>query len=157
MADSSSQLCGYNIEKRTWSRIGIPLPLETASLYGRLLSDPLDENHLYLLGRWSLSNLYRIDLAAHTCTLLCPTSVRVNEFDAALVRATPDSEEFYIVAAMDGGSWSMYSSKHNSWKALPDWKKVSSDNIHNFLVYVPQTKTFYYHIRGRSTWEMVQL
>jgi len=156
MSDDECQICGYDIESGVWRRYGITLPIEGERWkHGTLLSDPNDEHHLYLLGSYSKPGLYRIDFKSFTCTLLSLTPGTVKCYDAVLVRSRPESSMFAIVAKT-GEKWHMYSSKSNKWKAL-DWKGPGISWSRDFLVYCQKTKTFYYHIHGQPTWEMVQL
>jgi len=153
MADGDCQLCGYNVERNTWRRYGIILPSDGQWKQGSLLSDPTDEHRLYLL---AVTGLYRIDFETLTCTLLSPTPVPIYTYDAALVRLRPDSEFFAVIVSGSKG-WYMYSSKTNKLKALDSWKPSGTHYTRNFLVYDNASKTFYYHIHGQSTWQIVQL
>ena len=159
MSDNESQLCRYIIERNEWRRCGIPLPVSggDGNKYGYLLSDPSDENHLYLLGSCTKPGLYRIDFESFTCTMLSPTSGALSSFDAILVRPRPESNIFAVVAVVGGSAWHAYSSKSNKWKALTDWKGPGCTWCRGFLAYAQTTKTFYYHIHGQPTWEIVQL
>ena len=159
--DYDMHLCGYEVEKKSWRRFGIVLPLSGGEpwKHGNLLSDPSDEKHLYLLGSYTNTGIYRIDFDAYTCTLLssAPRS-SFRSYDATLVRPCSDSNTFVVIASMGGNDYHMYSSKTNKWKALPGWKGSGiAQHSRCFLVYAEDTKTFYYHIHGRKTWEVVQL
>jgi len=154
--NADSQLCVYDVERNTWFQHGMTIPTEGQG-WGRFLSDPRDRSHLYCIGRCTMSNLYLIDLERRQHSILCPLPTQVNELDAALVRPSPESDVFVIVARMYDGTWYVFSSKTNTWNLLPSWKKYDNNWIRNFLVYSPASKTFYYHEHGSSTWDIVQL
>ena len=164
MSDGESQLCGYDVERGIWKRYGITLPTIPRSdlekyRHGTLISDPDDPMHLYLLSSYARPGFCRIDLEARTCTLLSPSPRRgtFDCYDSVLVRSRPGSDSFVIVVWGIGSSWHMWSSKTHKWKALSDWKEPQADRRRHFLVYAPDTKTFYYRVNGRSTWEAVKL
>ena len=158
MSDSESQLCRYDIERNEWGRCGITLPNGDGEpwRHGTLLSDPSDEHHLYFLGSYTKPGLYRIDFESHTYSLLALAPGRVMAFDCILVRPRSESDIFAVVAAVEGKAWHVYSSKSNKWKAL-DWKGPCNEWTRSYLVYAQTTKTFYYHIHGQPTFEIVQL
>ena len=161
--DCKDQLCRYDVERGAWSRCCITLPTfkSGSAVYGHLLSDPTDAEHLYYLAVKSLKCLYRIDLRTHSYTPVCPLPWDSWLYNTILIRRRPGSDGFVIITSIDGGSWYMFSSKTNTWKPLPKWKTAhgygGGGPILSFLVYLPQYKTFYYHVHGRSTWEMVQI
>jgi len=59
LADSDMHLCGYEVDKKTWRRFGIVLPLGGGEpwKHGNLLSDPTDEKHLYFLGSYTKTGI----------------------------------------------------------------------------------------------------
>ena len=158
--DSQDQICGYDVEKRTWLRFYITLQTHKNTqyqcVYGHLLSDPSDPQHLYYLAIKDQQSLFQIDLNTHTCILLC--QLPWNSFlNNTLLIPAPFSDGFIIITCIDDGSWYMYSSKNNTWKQISKWKKAYTEYVNSYLVYSPQYNTFYYHINGCSTWEMAQI
>jgi len=154
IADNESQLCRYNVETNTWERYGITLPVGGGDKWhlGELLTD---SHNLYIIGSFGL---YQIDLEGRRCINLSSVPDGLDgSRDVILVRPCPESDTFVIVANVAGNSWQLYSSKTGRWKALPDWKGPGITWSRNYLVYSRTTKTFYYHIHGKKTWECVQL
>ena len=158
--DCRDQLCGYDVARKEWFRSGITLPTYKSgtATYGHLLSDPRDARHLYYLAVKDRRNLIRIGLDNHSLIEICKLPWNSWLYNTILVRNSPESEDFVIITSIEGGSWFMYSSKTNSWKSLSKWKKADTSGAQlRYLVYTSQFKTFYYHIRGSTTWEMVRL
>lgn len=133
------------------------IPVCGGKQWGRLLSDPRDETHLYFIGINEKRGLYRINLATNSLVRICTAPEKIDEYNAVLVSSRPDYGGFVIVASVEGGSWFMYSSTKNSWKELTRWKPAHSGWILSYLVYAPSVKTFYYHVHGSETWEIVEI
>ena len=62
-----------------------------------------------------------------------------------------------MVAALGGGAWHVFDSRTKQWTALGEWKPTSSDTDHNYLVFVPSLRSFFYHIDGTDALEAVPL
>ena len=159
MIDTKCHLCGFNVKTESWAIYDIEIPVfnDKDKYYGRFLSDPKDAKYLYYIGVKTKKGLYRIDLEAKTVTLISTIPLDIDEYDAILIRNRPNSDGFVIIASITDGSWHMYSSRTQTWKALSKWKGRSFDRIKDYLVFSRSTKTFYYHIHGCDTWEIVQL
>jgi len=165
MSDYESQLCGYDVEKKKWRRFGITLPNavdrrdgDGEGRHGVLMSDPNDDDHLYFIGSYVETGLYRIDFDEYTCTLMSKLPPGGHKsFDSLFVRPFPDSESFLVIVQTGGKEWHMYSSRTNKWKKLIGWAGPDQWCSRNFIVYANVTKTFYYHIKGHGHWEIVQL
>jgi len=155
-ADSRRQLCGYNVETKTWNEYhGIILPTGEGE-WGAIFSDT---QHLYFgSGTEETRSLYRIDLDSRSLNRLSFVPTNPGAYNAFLIYNRPGADFFVYIVCLPNGTWYMYSSKTETWKPLSPWNGWSGGcAIDDFLVYAPSTKTIYYHINGHETWEMVQL
>ena len=75
--------------------------------------------------------------------------------DVALVGANKDT--FVVVAAFAEGVWHAFDSSTKQWAKLDGWKSSKGDYNHNYLVFVPSLRSFYFHIHNTDTWEAVSL
>jgi len=154
---SESEIIEYNVSENKWSRTGIKFFSEKDHVAWRLLSDPLDKQHIYAINYCEGRGLYQIDLEAHSYSLvqLLPVPSDAGTYDCLLIRENP--AHFYIIAVF-GGLWYYYSSQFNAW-ALLQWKKPAGREgwNYNYLVFSTTTKTFYFHSKESLTWDAVQL
>ena len=103
------------------------------------------------------SGLYDIDLDAHAVNLVSSPPVPYDYLREALL-INNGSDGFIVVAALHEGAWYKYSSESGEWTALSKWKPCDSIfTNHNYLVFSPFTRSFYYHIHGNNRWEAVRI
>jgi len=167
--DSKHELVAYIVAQRKW----IPTEISLASLainqYGDiwLMNFEHDVKHIYAMGYGDASQrtkgLFSIDVEKKTPPEFISEpgiGCGVHLYERLLVPVS--KTEFIVVAALSGGSWHMFNSRKMAWTPLENWKStlddgVHRDHFHNHIVFVRETRSFYYHIPGQSTWEVVQL
>ena len=95
-----------------------------------------------------------VDLVSHTVSLLSTPPVLFDRVrDVALVGA--DKDTFVVVAALAEGVWHAFDSRTKQWANLNEWKPSKGEFNHNYLVFAPSQRSFYYHIHNTDTWEAV--
>ena len=154
------ELYAYDVKGNSWNRCGVKVPFCEGKVYAHLLSDPQDDSqHLYVLGRRSVEDngLYRIDLSTKTVNLVSKPPVPYARPQGSLLLRM-DSTGFIIVTVLEGGLWYKYSSVTNSWTALSRWMKSNIGNCESsYIVYAPDSKTFFYRVHGCDKWVIAKL
>ena len=138
----------------TRSRCGVKLPAPHDDVCVRLLGNPHDPNHIFVMVM--SGGLHVVDLVSHTVSLLSTPPVPFDmPHDDALVGA--DKNTFVVVAALSEGVWHAFDSRTKQWAKLDRWKPSKGEYTHNYLVFAPSLRSFYFHIHNTDTWEAVPL
>ena len=53
--------------------------------------------------------------------------------------------------------WHAFDSRTKQWAKLVGWKPSKGEFNHNYLVFAPSLRSFYFHIHNTDTWEAVSL
>ena len=153
--DADKQLCAFDVAHNTWSRCGVTVPSTDEEYVDvRLLSNPHDTQHIFVMV--DNGGLHVVDLATRTVSLLSTPPVPFDVTrDVVLVGA--DKDTFVVVAALEDGAWHVFDSITKQWTWLDGWKPYDGEYNHNFLVFAPSLRSFFYHIEGKDKWEAVPL
>ena len=53
--------------------------------------------------------------------------------------------------------WHAFDSRTKQWAKLDWWKPFDGEFNHNYLVFAPLLRSFYFHIHNTDAWEAVPL
>ena len=154
--DADKQLCAFDVAHNTWSRCGVTIPTPHGdAVRVRLLSNPHDTQHIFVMV--CDGGLHVIDLEAHTVSLLSTPPVPFDKTRDVVVVGGADKDTFVVVAALCEGVWHVFDSHTKQWTKLGMWKPFKGELNHNFLVFSPTLRSFFFHIHNTDTWEAVPL
>ena len=151
--DEEGCLWRFQASNKTWRRVGgAALPSAEGV---RLLSNPYDAHCLYAMT--PSGALHRIDLDTLASELVtqAPGPSFYSRRSALLLAAS--ERTFVVIAALDEGNWSVYSSVARSWSAATSWEPTPRLTDHSGLVYSRANHLLYYHVHGEHTWTAVPL
>jgi len=141
-------VCEYDPSKNSWKTLSI-----NVGCNARLLNDPQNSDCIYALcvGKKFITINLHTSVISESCKP--PTSYSLGANNEAYLMRTAKSG-FFIFATF-GGNWFMYSSLHNMWSGLPNWKETTNGSAH--FVFVQEGPTALYHVDKSSNWDLVHL
>ena len=152
--DADKQLCAFDVASRAWSRCGIKVPSNSEWVNVRLLSNPHDKWHLFVMV-WP-GGLHRIDLITREVSLVTTPPVPFDMTRDVLLVGR-DASTFVVFAALQEGVWHVFNSSTNAWTKLGGWKASKGEYNHNYLVHAVSLGMLFYHVHETDTWEAVPL
>ena len=151
---TQTSCCALLMWHTTRDRCGVKLPAPEDAARVRLRSNPHDPNHIFVMV--DSGGLHVVDLVSHTVSLLSTPPVPFDmPRDVALVGV--DKDTFVVVAALAEGVWHAFDSRTKQWAKLVGWKPSKGEFNHNYLVFAPSLRSFYFHIHNTDMWEAVSL